>query len=101
MSEKPTRKRKLGTPANIVASAFNLPVMVLAGLFIGSILSSSYSSPIRELVIIGSAVVFFVIAMIELYLVVRYQDKKYESSLMNKDDTLAKLILDDQEMGQE
>ena len=98
MGDKQTRKRQLGIPANIVASAFNLPVMVIAGLIIGSFLSSSFSSPTRELIIIGTTIVFFVIAMVELYLVGRHQTQKDRLSTLNQDDSLRKLILEDQEI---
>ena len=97
MGDKQTRKRQLGTPANIISSAFNLPVMVIAGLIIGFFLSESFSSPIRELVIIVTTIVFFVIAMIELYLIGRHQAQKDSLSTLNQDHDLRKLILEDQE----
>ena len=97
MSEKERRKRQLGTPANIIASAFNLPVMTIAGLFIGSFLSSSFSSPIREFIIIGTTLIFFIIAMIELYLVTKYQSEKEIKSTLTQEEGIRKLILEDQE----
>jgi hypothetical protein len=97
MSEKERQKRQLGTPANIIASAFNLPVMTIAGLFIGSFLSSSFSSPTREFIIIGTTLIFFIIAIIELYLVTRYQSKKETRSALSQEEGLRRLILEGNE----
>ena len=97
MGDKRTPERRLGTPANIIASTFNLPVMVIAGLIIGSIISSSFSSPTREFVIIGTTLLFFIIAVVELYLVVRHQNQKEKLSILNQGESLRKLILEDSE----
>ena len=57
------RKRTLFTSATIAAAAFNLPVMVIAGLFIGVLLSMNQESPLRELFLIGIPILFFGIAV--------------------------------------
>ncbi|MFX1286420.1 MAG: hypothetical protein ACFFB5_22485 [Promethearchaeota archaeon] len=61
------RKRTTFTSATIAAAAFNLPVMVIAGLIIGYLLSANQESPLRELLLIGTPIIFFTIAVIELY----------------------------------
>jgi hypothetical protein len=101
MGIRDQKKWRLGTPANIVASAFNLPVMVIAGLIVGTLLSSSFSSPTSEFVIIGTTLIFFIIAMVELYVVVRHQTRKERLSRLNQGENLRKLILEDQEKDEE
>jgi hypothetical protein len=97
MSAKQNQKRQLGTPANIIASVFNLPVMVIAGLIIGSLISSSFSSPIREFIMIGTTLTFFIIAIAELYYVVKRQNRKDQLSILDQNTGLRKLILENQE----
>ena len=97
MGAEQSRKRQLGTPANIIASVFNLPVMVIVGLIIGFLISSSVSSPIREFIIIGTTIIFFIIAIAELYYVVRRQTRKDQLSILNQNAGLRKLILENQE----
>lgn len=60
-------KRTLFSSASIAAAAFNLPVMVIAGLIIGYLLSVNQESPLKELVQIGLPMIFFIIAVFELY----------------------------------
>ncbi|MHA2245184.1 MAG: hypothetical protein ACXADY_09455 [Candidatus Hodarchaeales archaeon] len=85
------KKRTLYTPATIAAAAFNLPVMVIAGLIIGFLLSVNQDSPFRELILIGSPILFFIIAMIELYYVVNKQQLQ-DFHLKSSFSGLAKLI---------
>ncbi len=67
------RKRTLPTSASIAAAAFNIPVMVIAGLIIGYLLSANQESPLRDVVIIGMPILFFAIAIVELYYTVSKQ----------------------------
>ena len=67
------RKRTTFTSATIVAAGFNLPVMVIAGLIIGYLLSANQESPLRDVVIIGMPILFFAIAIVELYYMVSKQ----------------------------
>ena len=97
MSAKQSQKKRLGIPANIIASVFNLPVMVIAGLIIGFLISSSFSSPVREFIIIGTTLAFFIIAIAELYYVVKRQSRKDQLAILNQNTGLRKLILENQE----
>lgn len=85
------KKRKLYTSATIAAAAFNLPVMVIAGLIIGFLLSVNQDSPLRELILIGGPILFFIIAIIELYYVVNKQQLQHFRS-KSSFSGLAKLI---------
>ena len=93
MTIKQNRRRQLGTPANIAASAFNLPIMVILGVFIGSFLSKYFESPLSEFVLILTVIVFFILAIIELYVVVQYQAKKDALLVSRQQKTLSSLIL--------
>ncbi|MHA1974652.1 MAG: hypothetical protein ACTSW1_16750 [Candidatus Hodarchaeales archaeon] len=74
-----TPKRKnLTSSANVAAAAFNLPVMVIAGLFIGYFLSQNLDSPNKEWIIIGSTLVFFVLGILELYFAVKKSPQRSE-----------------------
>lgn len=86
------KKRTLYTPATIAAAAFNLPVMVIAGVIVGYLLSTNQETPLRELVIIGTPIIFFVIAIIELYYAVNRQQTQQVSSKSSYS-SLAKLII--------
>jgi hypothetical protein len=97
MNQDRPQRRQLGTPANIIAAAFNLPVMVIAGVIIGTMLSSSLDSPLKELTIIFVILAFFILAIFEIYLVVRYQMKKDARMGLEDRDTLSKLIIDNQD----
>ncbi len=94
MTIKQRRRRQLGTPANVAASAFNLPIMVILGVYIGSLLSESFESPVSEFVLILTILVFFIIAIIEIYLVVQYQTKKDALLASKQQKTLSDLILE-------
>ncbi len=72
MSSK-EKERTLFTSSSIAAAAFNLPVMVIAGVIIGYLLSTNLEPPLREVVLIGTILIFFVIAVIELYYVANKQ----------------------------
>ncbi|MHA2224495.1 MAG: hypothetical protein ACXAC8_04790 [Candidatus Hodarchaeales archaeon] len=93
MSSK-NRKRTLYTPASIAASAFNLPVMVIAGVIIGYFLSVDQNTPIREVIQIGIPILFFIIAMFELYYTI---NKRQMSQVHSKSSSkrLIDLILED------
>ena len=85
------KKRPLASSATIAAAAFNLPVMVIAGVIIGYLLSINQDPPFRELILIGSPIIFFVIAIIELYYTVnRHQSQQVSSK--SSYPGLAKLI---------
>jgi hypothetical protein len=89
------RKRPLTSSATIAAAAFNLPVMVIAGIIVGYLLSTNQEAPLRELIIIGTPVLFFIIAIIELYYVVNRQQSLHISSKSSYPG-LAKLISEGQ-----
>lgn len=94
------RKRTTSSSATIFAAAFNLPVMVIAGLIIGYFLSANQEPPLRELVIIGMPILFFVIAIIELfYAVSRQQFQQFSSKPSHSG--LAKLIIAEEEEEEE
>ena len=92
MTIKPQRRRQLGTPANIAATAFNLPIMVILGVFIGDLLSRSFESPVKEFVLILTILAFFVLAIIEIYVVVQKQTRKDAILAAGKQRTLSELI---------
>ncbi|UCG02250.1 MAG: hypothetical protein JSW11_21995 [Candidatus Heimdallarchaeota archaeon] len=94
------RKRTLHTSATIAAAAFNLPVMVIAGVIIGYLLSVNQNSPLRELILIGSPILFFVIAIFELYYVVNRQQIQRSHPRSSFSD-LAKLITEEGERKEE
>ncbi|MHA1976815.1 MAG: hypothetical protein ACW98F_10255 [Candidatus Hodarchaeales archaeon] len=96
MTIKQNRRHQLGTPANIAASAFNLPIMVILGLFIGNLLSEAFESPLSEFVLILTVLAFFIIAIVEIYVVVQYQTKKEALRASQKQKTLSDLILDNE-----
>ncbi|MFX1507174.1 MAG: hypothetical protein ACFFDC_13925 [Promethearchaeota archaeon] len=85
------KKRPLASSATIAAAAFNLPVMVIAGIIIGYLLSINQASPFRELILIGSPIIFFVIAIIELYYAVNKQQLQHSRRKSSFSD-LARLI---------
>lgn len=90
------RKRTTFNSATIAAAAFNLPVMVIAGLIIGYLLSANLTSPLREILIIGIPILFFVIAVIELYYAANKQQlQRFRSK--SSDSGLAKLITSEEE----
>jgi Na+/melibiose symporter-like transporter len=90
------KRRQRTSSAYLAAAAFNLPVMIIAGLIIGYLLSYNQTSPQREIIIIGSVLIFFVIAMIELYyVVIKEQFPSYRSKHDSKG--LRKLIADYEE----
>ncbi|MHA1994733.1 MAG: hypothetical protein ACW97Z_09345 [Candidatus Hodarchaeales archaeon] len=97
MTIKQKRRRQLGTPANIAASAFNLPIMVILGVYLGSLLSNPFDPPLREFVLILTILVFFIIAIIEIYTVAQYQTKKDALLASRKQKTLSDLILENDE----
>jgi purine-cytosine permease-like protein len=74
------RKRTISTSATIAVASFNLPVMIIAGLIIGFLLSVNQDSPFRELILIGTPIFFFIIAIIELYYVVNKQQPHFSQS---------------------
>ena len=74
------KKRALSSSATIAAAAFNLPVMVIAGVIVGYLLSANQETPQRELIIIGITSIFFIIAVIELYYAVNKQQSQTVSS---------------------
>jgi len=90
------KKRTLSSSATIAAAAFNLPVMVIAGVIIGYLLSISQGSPFRELLLIGTPILFFVIAIIELYYAVNKQQLRHIGTKPPFSD-LAKLITEERE----
>ncbi|NHJ00778.1 MAG: hypothetical protein EAX86_01495 [Candidatus Heimdallarchaeota archaeon] len=69
-TDKPKRKN-LYTPANIAAAAFNIPVMVIAGTIIGVFLANEQESPLSEIIIIFTILLFFIISILELYYIAR------------------------------
>ncbi len=93
MSDEQKNKRRHLTPANIAASAFNLPIMIIAGVFVGYLFSSEFESPGKEFVIILSVIIFFVLGIFEIYLVIQYEARKEARKSLNQK-TLSKLILD-------
>ncbi|MFX1518100.1 MAG: hypothetical protein ACFFC6_17520 [Promethearchaeota archaeon] len=90
------KKRTLYSSATIAAAGFNLPVMVIAGVIIGYFLSISQDSPLQELILIGTPILFFVIAMAELYYVVNKQQLRHIGTKPSFSD-LAKLITEEEE----
>ncbi|MHA2346321.1 MAG: hypothetical protein ACXACP_06350 [Candidatus Hodarchaeales archaeon] len=94
MSDTLNNRRKYLTPTNIAASAFNLPIMVIAGVFVGSLLSTGFKSPGKELIIIISVIVFFSLAIFEIYLVIQYQARKEFRKTLQPQRTLSRLILE-------
>ena len=90
------RKRTTFNSATIAAAAFNLPVMVIAGLIIGYLLSANQTPPLREILIIGIPLLFFIIAIIELY----YATNKQQFRRFRSESSyggLAKLITSEEE----
>ena len=65
--------------------------MVIAGVIVGYFLSSNQETPLRELVIIGTPIIFFAIAIIELHYAVNRQQSQTISSKSSYPG-LAKLI---------
>lgn len=94
------KKRTLYTSATITAAAFNLPVMVIAGVIVGYLLSTNQETPLRELVIIGMPILFFAIAIVELYYAVGRQQIQQVSSKPSYSG-LAKLIIAEEEEEEE
>ncbi len=95
MSPK-VKKRTLYSSATIAAAAFNLPVMVIAGVIVGYLLSSNQETPLRELIVIGTPIIFFVIAIFELYYAAskqQFQRIRSKSSY----EGLARLITEEEE----
>ena len=90
------KKRRLSSSATIAAAAFNIPVMVIAGVVIGYLLSISQDIPFRDLILIGTPILFFVIAIIELYYVVSKQQSHHIDTKHSFSD-LAKLITEEGE----
>ena len=88
MTIKQKRRQQLGTPANIAASAFNLPIMVILGVFVGDLISKNFEPPIREFVLI--------LTIIEIYAVVQYQTRKEALLAAKKQRTLSDLILENE-----
>lgn len=94
------RKRTLFTSTTIAAAAFNLPVMVIAGLIIGYFLSVNQESPLRELFLIGIPILFFGIAMIELYYTASKQQFQQSRSISSYGG-LAQLITEEEKEEEE
>jgi len=94
------KKRTLSSSATIAAAAFNLPVMVIAGVIVGYLLSTYQETPQRELIIIGMPIIFFIIAIIELYYAVNKQQTQQVSSRSSYPG-LAKLIAEREEEEEE
>ncbi|MHA1214693.1 MAG: hypothetical protein ACTSR2_03780 [Candidatus Hodarchaeales archaeon] len=93
---KPKRK-SLHSSANIAAAAFNLPVMVIAGLFIGYFLSQNFDSPLKEWVMISVTLVFFVLGILELYFVVKKSSQPSKNSYTSFR-TLSRFIEEENEL---
>ncbi|MFX0124915.1 MAG: hypothetical protein ACFFAE_14890 [Candidatus Hodarchaeota archaeon] len=93
MSSK-EKKRTLYSSATIAAAAFNLPVMVIAGVIVGYLISINQEAPLQELIIIGTPILFFIIAIIELYYAVNRQQFQHISSKSSYPG-LAKLIAEE------
>ena len=74
MSSEKSNQKRLQNPANFAAAALNIPVMVVAGTIIGIFLSNDQESPLAELIIIGSIMLFFSLSMLELYYIARKQN---------------------------
>jgi hypothetical protein len=90
------KKRPLSSSATIAAAAFNLPVMVIAGVIVGYLLSVNQDAPLRNLILIGTPILFFVIAIVELYYAVnRQQIRQFPSKTSYEG--LAKLISEEEE----
>ncbi len=90
------KRRTLYSSATIAAAGFNLPVMVIAGVIVGYLLSVNQEAPLRELIIIGTPILFFIIAIIELYYAVNRQQTPHISSKSSYSG-LAKLIAEEEE----
>ncbi|MFX0016721.1 MAG: hypothetical protein ACFFB2_17790 [Promethearchaeota archaeon] len=86
-----TKKRTVYSSATIAAAAFNLPVMVIAGLIIGYLLSVNQEPPLREIILIGTPIIFFVLAILELYYAVNKQQLQ-QARVISSQSGLAKLI---------
>lgn len=82
------RKRTLYSPATIAATAFNLPIMVIAGVIIGYFLSVDQNPPLREVIQIGTPILFFIIAMFELY----YTTNKRQMRLVHSKSSSKRLV---------
>ncbi|UCE14532.1 MAG: hypothetical protein JSV04_04975 [Candidatus Heimdallarchaeota archaeon] len=72
--EPKKKRRTLFSSASIAAATFNLPVMVIAGIIIGYLLSVNQDSPLREIIMIIIILVFFIIGIWELYYAARKQE---------------------------
>ncbi len=72
--EKP--KKALQSPARIATAAMNIPVMVIAGTIIGVFLSREQESPLAEIIIICTILLFFCLSMLELYYMAKKQEPK-------------------------
>lgn len=94
MSDTSKSNRRHLSPANIAASVFNLPIMVIAGLFVGSLLSKEFKSPGKEFIIVLSVLIFFILGIFEIYLVIQYQARKERERALMSQRTLSKLILE-------
>lgn len=94
MSDPKKNDRKRMSPANIAASVFNLPIMVIAGVIVGFLLSEDLESPGKEFIIILTVLIFFILAIFEIYLVIQYQERKERRRALRPQRTLSKLILE-------
>ncbi len=97
MTTNRNRRKQLGTPANIAASAFNLPIMVILGVYIGNLLSEPFEPPLKEIILVLVILLFFIIAILEIYAVVRYQAKKDALQTARSKNSLSNLILENEE----